>query len=246
MDLPLISIITVVLNSVDCIENTIQSVINQTYPNKEYIIIDGGSTDGTLDIIKKYDGHINYFVSEPDKGIYDAMNKGIKYAKGDKIIFLGAGDCFYNNEVLTQVAPFLNKYDFVYGNVILKSPVDSKEIIYDGKFSSYKLTIKNICHQGIFYDKGLFTKYGHYDLMYKIWADYEFNLRVFRKTKKKYLNLIIAINKPGGISQQREDELFKQKRLYLINKYLGVHYCLLYLSRKWISHLKNKLISFLK
>ena len=92
---PLITIITVAYNAVKDIENTILSVLNQTYPNIEYIIIDGGSTDGTLDIIKKYEDKISYWVSEPDKGIYDAMNKGIVKANGDYLFFLGADDKEY-------------------------------------------------------------------------------------------------------------------------------------------------------
>lgn len=100
---PLISVVTVSYNAVLTIEQTILSVINQTYPHIEYIIIDGGSTDGTVDIIKKYANRIAYWVSEPDKGIYDAMNKGIRTAKGEWINFMNAGDLFYSKDTLEKV-----------------------------------------------------------------------------------------------------------------------------------------------
>lgn len=115
---PKISVITVCYNSVDNIEKTILSVISQTYKNIEYIIIDGGSMDGTLDVINKYKDKIAYFITEPDKGIYDAMNKGVKSATGDWVNFMNAGDVFVDEEVLNSI--FSNDqlymgYDVIYG-----------------------------------------------------------------------------------------------------------------------------------
>ena len=106
---PKITIVTISYNIVTYIEKTILSVVNQTYPNIEYIVIDGGSTDGTLDVIKKYSDKITYWVSESDKGIYDAMNKGIDAATGDWINFMNAGDVFYHNNVIDEIIPFLTK-----------------------------------------------------------------------------------------------------------------------------------------
>jgi len=124
ISLPNITIITVSYNAVKTIEDTILSVINQTYPNIEYIIIDGGSTDGTLDIIKKYQDKITYWVSEPDKGIYDAMNKGTLKATGVWLNFMNAGDTFYDHQVLEKV--FKDKdwsnTDVIYGDVVYVYP----------------------------------------------------------------------------------------------------------------------------
>ena len=121
MNDPLISIVTVSYNAVATIEQTILSVINQTYPNIEYIIIDGGSKDGTIDIIRKYADQIAYWVSEPDEGIYDAMNKGIKIATGEWINFMNCGDSFLDMKVLNKIfiSSILNEYegvDILYGN----------------------------------------------------------------------------------------------------------------------------------
>ena len=113
----LISIVTVSYNAVLTIEQTILSVINQTYPNVEYIIIDGGSTDGTVDIIKKYEDKIAYWVSEPDKGIYDAMNKGVVVATGEWINFMNAGDIFTDGDVIDKLFHqniIINRVGFVF------------------------------------------------------------------------------------------------------------------------------------
>ena len=124
----LISIVTVSYNAVLTIEQTILSVINQTYPNVEYIIIDGGSTDGTVDIIKKYANKIAYWVSEPDKGIYDAMNKGGLKATGDFIQFLNAGDWFENEHVIEKIfKDWYKRVDVIYGDILEEA---TKQKIY--------------------------------------------------------------------------------------------------------------------
>lgn len=120
MDTPIISVITVCYNAVANIEETMLSVLNQRYDKVEYIVIDGGSKDGTLDVIKKYANKLAYWISEPDKGIYDAMNKGIAKATGDWINFMNAGDKFINEEVLNKsfVSRYSDDVDILYGDVI--------------------------------------------------------------------------------------------------------------------------------
>ena len=203
-NLPLITVIIVVFNAEKYLEKALQSVINQIYPNIEYIIIDGGSTDGTLDIIKKYEDFIDYWVSEKDEGIYDAMNKGVKCSLGDYLYFLGADDVVISENVFSSI--FIEEMDsikdskLVYGNVIFKDNAD----IYDGKFSTYKLRFKNICHQAIFYKAELFKKLGLYNTKYKIWADYERNVRFWRVSNPTYINKAIAIYRRAGASSSIE------------------------------------------
>ena len=129
-DKPLVSIVTVVYNGEVFLEKTIQSVINQSYSNIEYIIIDGGSTDETVDIIKKYEDRIDYWVSEIDSGIYDAMNKGIDLASGDWINFMNAGDSFVGCNVLLNLNYFLSdiNYDIIYGDVNIIDTNNSKNL----------------------------------------------------------------------------------------------------------------------
>ena len=164
---PLISVITVVYDAVENLESAIQSVLNQTYDNIEYILIDGGSTDGTLDIIRKYDDVIDYWVSEPDSGVYDAMNKGVGLSQGEYVLFLGSDDSLF--DVLHEAVDcFGNGIGIVsyYGNVILSK--DKR--VYDGKFYPLKLFIKNIPHQAIFYSKCVFDAY-KFNCKYKYVAD---------------------------------------------------------------------------
>ena len=198
--LPLITIITVSYNAVKDIENTILSVINQTYPNIEYIIIDGGSTDGTLDIIKKYQDKITYWVSEPDKGIYDAMNKGALKATGMWLNFMNAGDTFYNEQVLEEV--FKDKdcdnADVIYGDVVYIHP-DREDIRKAAPLKRIKVGIP-LCHQSAIVKTKLQQKY-LFDTTYKICADYNFFHTLHKKgCSFKYKEQIIAKYLAGGFS----------------------------------------------
>lgn len=217
---PLISIITVSYNAVSTIENTILSVINQTYPYVEYIIIDGGSIDGTVDVIKKYSDKISYWISEPDKGIYDAMNKGLKIANGDWTIFMGSDDVFYNNDTIASVARKLLIPDYIYyGNVILGT---SKQLYPHQIESVYQLCLTNFCHQAIFYPRSVYKRY-FYDTNYKLWADYVYNLNLYALDayKFEYLDLVISIFNNKGRGSQSKDLRFIQNRLDLIEKLFG-------------------------
>ena len=193
--LPSISIITVVYNAVDSIEQTIKSILDQNYPNMEYIIIDGGSTDGTIQLIKKYDEKISLFLSEPDKGIYDAMNKGILHAHGEWINFMNGGDCFNKSDVLTKI--FLNQIDdnikFIYSDYFVKKRNGEK--MYT---ASFKKGI--ILHQSCIYRRSLHNDFGRYHVSRPIIvSDYLF----FNLIPKEYYfktNVAISTNDGTGIS----------------------------------------------
>lgn len=223
MTKPLISVVTVVYNASKTFEKTIKSVINQTYNNVEYIVIDGGSTDGTLDIIEKYEDKIDYWISEEDKGIYDAMNKGIKIANGDWIYFLGADDILFN--VLDDISKELDiEKNAVYGDVYMPK----KHKLYDGKFTKFKLMFNNICHQAIFYNKNVFQN-KQFDLKYKLLSDYAFNISIFTKDTFYYTPVLVAYyNDIDGNSSLTADLYFRDDKLNLIYKNFELKYFLFF------------------
>lgn len=203
--LPKITIITPTFNCVTTIEDTIKSVILQSYKNIEYLIIDGGSTDGTLEVIKSHQSvfpQIKY-ISEKDKGIYDAMNKGINLATGDYLYFLGGDDIFYNHEILLKT--FSNRKnkekDIIYGKVQHKHSGNVYGMPIDLRTMMTKQY--NIPHQAIFYSQKVFKIVEKYDLQYPIYADYDFNIKCFstRNIKKRYFNKVIAVFNEEGLSK---------------------------------------------
>lgn len=164
---PLVSVVTVVFNGEKYLEETIQSVINQTYDNVEYTLIDGGSTDGTVDIIRKYEDKIAYWISEPDNGIFDAMNKGADKATGEYIYYLNAGDVFYSSNTLFDVANHINtnkvnSHTLLVGNVLLT---------HNGKDLRFAPVVgTNLPHQGAFVKTEIVKKY-KFDSKLKIYGD---------------------------------------------------------------------------
>lgn len=196
---PLISVVTVIYNGEKYFEETIESVINQTYDNVEYIIIDGGSTDGTLDIIRKYEDRIDYWISARDNGIYDAMNKGIDIATtGGWINFMNAGDRFFDSTILLQISKGLS-YDLIYGNHAVYK--DNKNEFQLTDVKSYKDT-RNIpfCHQSLFAKTEL-LKLNKFDTRYKIAADYhQYLVLKHLNATIKYVPVTICLYLDGGLS----------------------------------------------
>lgn len=231
---PLISIVTVTYNVVNTIEKTILSIINQTYSNIEYIIIDGGSTDGTIDIIKKYTNRISYWISEPDNGIYDAMNKAINIASGDWIIFINAGDRLYNNCVINEIfnTPFDN-IEVLYGdfcseqnNCIIKK--ESKYPFYKKK-SGYRNM--GFSHQSAFVRTKWAKKYP-FDLSYKCCADYNMMYTIYNVGGKfHYINKIICINEGGkGFSEDhRNIQMYEEAKICKVEN--NISFIILYYYR---------------
>ncbi|MFC1571232.1 glycosyltransferase family 2 protein [Candidatus Margulisiibacteriota bacterium] len=198
-ELPLVTVVTAVFNAEKYLEETIKSVINQSYKNIEYIIIDGGSTDGTLDIIKKYDQVIDYWLSEPDNGEYDALNKGIEVSSGSIITSLNSDDTYYSKDTIDQVVnEFLNnkKLYWVHGDFDVLD--DDNKITYPYKVPRYNwrlLLYADYCYvleATSFFKKEIYSRIGKYDYSFRYTADYDFFLRIGDGFKNMKLNFPIV------------------------------------------------------
>lgn len=201
---PLVTIVTAVFNGEKTIEQTILSVIHQSYSNVEYIIIDAGSTDGTLDIVKKYGHAINYWVSEPDGGIYDAWNKGVALASGTWIAFLGSDDIYRDGAVQAYMdfVSVQSDPDIEYVSSKINLTNDEKVLRTVGlpwNWKSFRKYMK-VAHVGSLHHKKLFEKYGLFDASYRITGDYEFLLRPGRNLNAYFLNEVTVNMHVGGVS----------------------------------------------
>ena len=227
-----ISIITVCLNSQKTIRRTIKSVIAQKYKNYEYLIIDGGSTDNTIKIIDEYKKHINVIISEADKGIYNAINKGIKKSTGSIVSILHSDDTFYDNKTTQKIISYFKsdlKLDCLIGNTMI-TKYSSKKIIRSYKANYFKKWMLYLGfsppHPSTIFSKKIYQKYGLYNDKYKIAGDFEFFVRIFLKKKIlfKIVNKNFILMKSGGrssaslksnfISSNEIVKSFKDNNLY--------------------------------
>jgi len=213
---PLISIITAVYNGEKHLEETIQSIVNQTYKNMEYIIIDGGSTDKTLDIIKKYDDKIDYWVSEKDRGISDAFNKGVRLAQGIYLNFQGDGDGFIANDSLEKVFQDIDSDKDIFVSAKIKRvDVSGNEIfiskqpkLFDKRSLLFRMSIP---HQGLFTHINYFKKYGLFDATNIFSMDYEHLLRSYKEFPRVILrDVIVAQWRADGLGNGRFLEIFQE------------------------------------
>lgn len=218
------TIITVCYNTSTTIRETIDSVLGQTYQELEYIVVDSKSEDGTVEILQSITDKRLTFISEKDSGIYNAMNKGLKVASGDYLIFLGADDIFYDKDVLKKVAGKLTgSNDVVYGDVMLKT----RQRLYNGAFSRWTWGHRNICHQSIFYPKSVYGRY-MYNEKYRSVADWDYNLRLLIDgIKFTYIReTICTFNDNDGLSSSSKDYDFLKVRRKLVCKAVGfLPYC---------------------
>lgn len=207
----MISVITVTLNAEKTLEETLTSISQQTCQDFEIVAVDGGSTDSTIDIFQKYSSHIGTLISEKDSGIYNAMNKGIRAAKGDYLFFLNAQDTLYSEHVFAHVEDAFNSASrpfLVFGDVFFTNRAcipNSRLLQMPNVVKSYRNAGYNdpaICHQAIFYHRHLFEAVGSYDESYKIYADYDFNIRAFNYAQNRYVYIpeIISNFDLGGVS----------------------------------------------
>jgi glycosyltransferase involved in cell wall biosynthesis len=227
------SIIIPTFNSEKTLQNALNSIISQDFTDWDVLIVDGISKDGTMDIIKKNhenDLRIN-FISEADKGIYDAMNKGINLVSGRWLYFLGSDDFLFDNYVLSAMSRVIeiSAFDFYYGNVY--SP--KLKGLYGDQYDIKKILFKNISHQAVFYNRSIYNKLGFFNIDYSSYADWDFNIRCFENSEimGKYVNLTIANFAEGGTSTVNPDIFFLRKSLLKRN--------LLYLNQVGIKTLTN-------
>ena len=230
-----ISIVTVTYNAEKYIEKTIKSIISQNYPNKELIIIDGESIDSTLEIVAKYKTHIDICISEPDNGIFDAMNKGIKLATGNWLIFMNAGDLFYNNEVINVIDfPIFSEFCLLYGNTLDIGSVIRKP--YETKILKYGIIFA--CHQSMFFNKKLLKNNLYFTDKYKYYNDYYLVVNIFKNFKIQYIDINISCYLGGGYSSKtnwfaRRDKYLMLYKIYGIK---GILRGLLYKLLKSVGH----------
>jgi len=234
-----LTIITPVLNNINDIESCLQSVVQQTYVYKEHWIIDGGSTDGTLEIIQKYAQQYDYikWVSGKDNGIYNAINKGIDKANGDWIYVLGSDDKLINNTIIEDV--FKNtefqKFDVLYGKIMLRETSEVLGECTDIEGLKYSCTH----HQATFTRKSVFEKLGKYEEKYRICADWAFTIRCFQTKgiKFKYIDVIVAIyamtgfsNLANGTNVRIKDKTFNADFFQLFEKFSFIDKLKIYLN----------------
>ena len=225
-----VSIITVTFNAVTTLEETIKSVAVQRYKDIEYIIVDGGSQDGTVNVVKKYyrEGIISKFVSEPDDGLYDAMNKGLRMASGDIVTFLNADDFYFNENIISDVTKEFADHELeaCYGDVLYVARNDTSRVIRHWKTGNISLR-RLMCgwqipHPSLFVVRDLAMETGGFDITYKIAADFEYMLKIVMKTSKiAYLNKPLVIMRWGGTSTSSLSNMIQGNREihFILKKY---------------------------
>lgn len=212
------SIITVNYNHREGLIKTIESVINQTYTDREYIIIDGGSNDGSVEVIKEYSSHITYWISEPDKGVYNAMNKGIAQAKGTYVNFMNSGDVFYSHYTLEEVNNLMNDCDFIIGKDFNQDPETGEVFttILPTRISMAAFYMWTLPHQSAFIRRSLFSE-SPYDETLRIVADWKFYLDkiVYEDKKVQLLDIAICNREQEGMSISQASKTVEERHKVL-------------------------------
>jgi len=211
--MPKISVITVCFNAQKYIEQTIQSVIAQKDCDIEHIIIDGASTDKTLQIIKQYESQITHWVSEPDTGIADAMNKGVALATGDYVMFLNADDYFQTPNALAVATSYMSEQKdiYIYDTIFLKKTGGVRR--HSGSFGK-RIRFKGICHQGTLCKTSLLKAKGGLDASFKICMDYNFFYQAYlSQATSLYTHEVLSVMRDGGVSSRKDWQSLKQRFL---------------------------------
>ena len=218
--MPKLSIITINYNNLEGLQRTVESVVNQTWQEFEYIIIDGGSTDGSVEYIESQNEHFDYWVSEPDEGIYNAMNKGILKTTGEYLLFLNSGDCLFSDTVLEENHSFIKEKDLIYFNIQNIGKHFSKIISYPDVLRFSDLFFDILSHQATFFRKDLFESVGLYDETLKIVSDWKFMIVALFKYHCSYLKVDETLSTfyLDGISSVMENrEMVYRERAIVLN-----------------------------
>jgi glycosyltransferase involved in cell wall biosynthesis len=235
---PLVSIITVCYNERDRIEETLKSSISQSYAHIELIVVDGNSSDGTTELVKKHHEHITHLLVEPDDGVYHAMNRGLGFAKGEYIIFMNGGDKFYDDDVVANMFESNNNHpDILYGNIAYVYPNGSQTVsVLPDRISKLFLTFNTICHQAMACKRDLIVHHGGFNTKFLIAADYDFLMSsILRKAATtKYIPLTVAYFYKDGLSFKEESKSdLKSERLSIQKEYLNPIYYRFSLLHQW-------------
>lgn len=220
MKKPKISIITITYNSEKTLEETIKSVITQNYDNLEYIIIDGCSKDRTIDIVNEYRDKIALMISEPDKGISDAFNKGIKNATGDIIGIINSDDLLLENALQVLSENYGPEIDVYRGQTIVWNPLNNSKYVArpSMKFPVNSLKRRNICHQSTFVSRSAYEKYGCFDLSFKYMMDADLLIRFYEKGAKfKYIDSSLAVSRLGGVTNSSFWKKIGEEKRIVVN-----------------------------
>lgn len=238
----LISIVTINYNNANGLLKTLQSVAQQSYRAIDYIVIDGGSNDASKTHITTFLPHINYWVSEPDKGIYHAMNKGIKVAQGQYLLFLNSGDFLADDTVIERILPHLQNTDIVYGDLFLCKNETRVREQSPNRIGVYELMLSTIWHPTAFINRELFDKYGAYNETLSITADYEFFIRsiIKHKASTRHVEIATAVFDLSGISnkpefiQKQEAQRLESWKLNVTPFRLLLYKCYFWLKRRYL------------
>jgi glycosyltransferase involved in cell wall biosynthesis len=219
---PLFSLVIPTLNVETAIRSCLDSIAGQTFVDFQVVLVDGGSTDKTLEVVATFRPTLGprlLLQAGTDDGVYDAMNRGVSLAIGEWLLFLGADDVLHGADTLEKVAALIREggqADLVYGDVIMRSSGER----YGGEFDLDRLQLEeNLCHQSVFYQRELFEKLGPYNLRYRIWADWDFNIRCFENPAlvARHVDVVVTdYNDAGGLSQQEDEELKKRLPVFYI------------------------------
>ncbi|MEO8086125.1 MAG: glycosyltransferase family 2 protein [Bacteroidota bacterium] len=222
IEMPFISVITINKNNADGLNKTMQSVCTQDFEDFEYIVVDGASEDKSGEVVKNYLADVDKFISGNDKGIYDAMNKGIRAAKGDYLIFLNSGDCFADASVLTQMHVHCRGEDLLSGNIIFLENNISRRDFTPERLTKFYLLHSMLYHPATFFKKSLFKTLGLFDDQLSIVGDYEFFLRALSKNKINYRHLpfdVVLFDSSGISSAKITREKMMDERKMVQRKY---------------------------